>query len=457
VNETIVIMDHNKLQSDRQVQEIINLGEIENKVSTFGWHVERCDGHDFESIERVFKNIEKIKDKPKFIIMDTVKGKGVGFMEHPKELEVNDGFYRWHSGAPSDDNYKLAIEDLINGLTERCQQYDTKFFDFKFPQKDQAPAWSQDSEVIAKGYGRTLVELGKVNKDFVVIDADLSMDCQVLDFENAYPDRFFENGIAEQDMTSMACGFAGQGITPVINSFATFLAARANEQIYNAQTENRKIIYACHFAGILPSAPGKSHQSVRDISLFGALPNVTIMQACCEEEMEMVTRYAVMDSKESCMLRINIGTTPRKLKLPKDYQLTFGQGVKMNDRGSENIVLSYGPYVLNEVLKATDLLEEQKIPFTAVNMPWLNRFDAEWFKGLLKGCKNLYIVEDHMSFGGMGDSLIQFLNERSLLDGIRFHKWGFTEFPKCGTPLEALRAHKIDDESLAMRFKETLN
>jgi transketolase len=215
------------------------------------------------------------------------------------------------------------------------------------------------------------------------------------------------------------------------------------------------VIYGCHFAGILPSAPGKSHQSVRDISLFGALPNVTIMQACCYEEMEMVTRYAVMDSKESCMLRINIGTTPRKLNLPQGYELTFGQGVRIADRGNKKIAISYGPYVLNEVLKASDLLAKEGVDLTVINLPWLNRFDATWFKDQLADCENLFVIEDHMSFGGMGDFLFQFLNERKIINHSKFTKWGFTEFPKCGTPLEALRAHRIDAESLVQRFKES--
>src|SRR5213078_4696929 len=102
--------------------------------------------------------------------------------------------------------------------------------------------------------------------------------------------RFDEVGIAEQDMVSMAAGLARQGLLPVVNSFAAFLAARANEQIYNQASEQTKVIYALHYAGLVPAGPGKSHQSVRDISLLAALPNMTVVQPANSEQTEALLR-----------------------------------------------------------------------------------------------------------------------------------------------------------------------
>ena len=117
-------------------------------------------------------------------------------------------------------------------------------------------------------YGEELVRLGAERDDLVVLDADLASDCRVRAFELAYPDRFVECGIAEQDMVSTAAGLARHGLLPVVNSFASFLASRANEQIYNQASERTKVVYALHYAGLIPAGPGKSHQSVRDISLL---------------------------------------------------------------------------------------------------------------------------------------------------------------------------------------------
>ena len=146
----------------------------------------------------------------------------------------------------------------------------------------RAPARARSSrateEYVVEAYGEALLELGAERGDLVVLDADLASDCRTRAFELAYPDRFVQCGIAEQDMVSTAAGMARHGLLPVVNSFAAFLASRANEQIYNQASEGSKVVYALHYAGLIPAGPGKSHQSVRDISLLAALPNVTIVQ-----------------------------------------------------------------------------------------------------------------------------------------------------------------------------------
>ena len=136
----------------------------------------------------------------------------------------------------------------------------------------------REPEYVVDAFGDELVRLGLEREDLVVLDADLASDCRVRAFELAYPDRFVECGIAEQDMVSTAAGLARHGLLPVVNSFASFLAARANEQIYNQASEGSKVVYALHYAGLIPAGPGKSHQSVRDISLLAALPGTTIVQ-----------------------------------------------------------------------------------------------------------------------------------------------------------------------------------
>src|SRR5262249_59947738 len=111
---------------------------------------------------------------------------------------------------------------------------------------------SVTDEYVVDAYGDELVAVGRDREDVVVLDADLASDCRVRAFELAYPERFVECGIAEQDMVSTAAGIARQGLLPVVNSFASFLAARANEQIYNQASEGTKVVYALHYAGPLP-------------------------------------------------------------------------------------------------------------------------------------------------------------------------------------------------------------
>ena len=115
----------------------------------------------------------------------------------------------------------------------------------------------------------------------------------------------------------MAAGLARQGLLPVVNSFASFLASRANEQIYNAASEGARIVYALHYAGLIPAGPGKSHQSLRDVSLLAALPNVTIVQPANAEETRAVVEWAVERRADSVAIRLAIGPSPRRIELPE--------------------------------------------------------------------------------------------------------------------------------------------
>lgn len=115
LNDLIVIMDHNKVQSSQYVKKIIDLKDLKEKIKSFGWHVERCDGHNFKKINTIFSKFQKIKNKPKFLIADTIKGKGVDFMEHTKVMKLNK-YYNWHAGAPDDFNFQKAQLILLNKI-----------------------------------------------------------------------------------------------------------------------------------------------------------------------------------------------------------------------------------------------------------------------------------------------------------------------------------------------------
>jgi transketolase len=466
-----VIVDHNKLQTDKRVSEIIDLGDLEAKFRAFGWHVVRCDGHDLQQLEAVFAEFRTITDRPKIVIADTIKGRGVSFMEHPAALRAGGGLYRWHAGAPDDESYRAAHREIVERINQRLQmlQLEPLRLSVVEPEEQQPSAASlqgeQDSQIqqpkrpsavsgeyVADAFGTALVEIGATRSDLVVLDADLSADCRLRGFEHAYPDRFIENGIAEQDMVSMAGGLARQGLLPVVNSFGAFLAARANEQIYNNGCERSKIVYVCHYAGLIPAGPGQSHQSIRDISLIGALPNVEIVQPCNAAETRMLLDYCVNGTNESTMLRLIIGPSPRLIALPPGYRPTPGQGVELAG-GSEAILFGYGPVMLHEALVAAERLAANGFGLTVVNMPWLNRVDAGWLSKVVASHRRIFVVEDHAPFGGLGDTLLNALARAALLDGRRFEKLAVEGYPAWGTPPEALRFHHLDGVSLAERIQ----
>ena len=255
----VVVVDRNELQSDRPTEEILALGDIEAKLRAFGWHVLACDGHDPAALRAVFAEMRDGDDRPHVLVARTIKGRGVSFMEHPTALAAGGGTYRWHAGAPGDDDFVAAHAEIVERIDDRLRGLglDPLRLD-PVPPLEPEPVASLEGEpvsgagtpasrprvtdeYVAEAYGAALLELVERDERIVVLDADLASDCRVRGVELAVPDRFVETGIAEQDMVSMAGGLARQGLLPVVNSFASFLASRANEQVYNNASEGTRM------------------------------------------------------------------------------------------------------------------------------------------------------------------------------------------------------------------------
>ena len=466
LGQLTIVVDRNELQSDKPTEEILALGDLEAKLQAFGWHVAACDGHDHAALRAAFDEFGEVHDRPQALVAYTVKGKGVSFMEHSAALAEGGGFYRWHAGAPDDDDFERArveIQDRIG-----VQLGELGLGPLVVEAVDEPASETHESleaepvsgagvplqakvtdEYVVEAYGEALVELARVHDHLVVLDADLASDCRVRAFELAFPDRFVECGIAEQDMVSAASAIARQGFLPVVNSFAAFLASRANEQIYNQASEGTRVVYALHYAGLIPAGPGKSHQSLRDISLLSALPNVTIVQPANSEETRALLRWAIEDAAENVAIRLAIGPSPRRIELDPDYRVEPGRGAVLR-AGSDALALAYGPVLLHEALRASELLAARGTGVAVANLPWLNRVDRAWLAELAAPFREVLVVEDHAPVGGLADHL------RRELPGSRITVFGVEGWPACGTPQEALRFHGLDGASLAERIELVL-
>src|SRR5688500_9161152 len=226
LGEIVAIVDHNKIQSDTWVNDVSRLGDLEAKFRAFGWHVSRCDGHDVQALERTFRSLDTVTSQPKVVIADTIKSKGVSFMEGPamKQGEL----YGYHSGAPGEQSYTAGLQELLAsanaafaslGLGPVATETRTRN-----PRREP-----RQTENLVAAYERTLVAQAERQPRLVALDADLVKDCGLISFAKRFPERFVECGIAEQDMVSMAAGMARRGLLPLVHSFACFLSARPNE------------------------------------------------------------------------------------------------------------------------------------------------------------------------------------------------------------------------------------
>ncbi len=454
-----VVVDRNEVQSDRPTEEILALGDLEGKLRAFGWEVVSCHGHDHGQLRRAFAAMRAVTGRPAALVAHTVKGKGVSFMEHPVALRQGGGLYRWHAGAPDDDAFARACSELLARIGERLQALGLEPVEPRpvepeageerrgsegEPRSGIAHRRGVSDEYVADAFGQALLELVEERPDLVVLDADLASDCRLRLVEQACPQRFHECGIAEQDMVSAAAGLARQGLLPVVSSFAAFLASRANEQIYNQASEGTKVIYALHYAGLIPAGPGKSHQSLRDVSLLAAIPGMTIVQPANWEETRALLRWAVEEADGDVALRLAIGPSPRRIELPSLGVLP-GRGTVLRD-GADAVLLAYGPVMLHEALVCAEALAETGLGLRVVNMPWLNRVDGDWLAELASPFSCLFVVEDHAPAGALADAL------RRALPGLPVTAFAVEGWPACGTPAEALRFHRLDGASLADRI-----
>jgi transketolase len=469
-----VVVDRNELQSDKPTEEILALGDLEAKLRVFGWLVETCDGHDHAALREVFARFRAgPDDRPKALVARTVKGKGVSFMEHPAALAAGGGTYRWHAGAPGDEDFArahaelldrigaglaaLGLDELVTEPVEEPQAAAAVSLQGEPESGAGAPAVRRavTDEYVADAYGEALLDLAATHPELVVLDGDLASDCRVRAFELAHPARFVESGIAEQDMVSMAGGLARHGLLPVVNSFASFLAARANEQIYNNASEGSRIVYALHYAGLIPAGPGKSHQSIRDVSLLAALPNVAVVQPGCAEETRQMVAWAVEEAVENVALRLAIGPSPRRLELPAGWRLEPGRGTTLHE-GGDALLLAYGPVLLHEALVAAETLRADGVRVQVVNLPWLNRFDPAWLLETVSAHGDVFVLDDHAPTGGLGDRVVRELAGADALGDRQVTVLGVEGWPACGTPPEALRHHGLDGATLALRIGERL-
>ncbi|KKT62544.1 MAG: Transketolase [Candidatus Giovannonibacteria bacterium GW2011_GWB1_45_9b] len=451
-SEITAIVDHNKLQSDNWVKDVSDLGNIEDKFRSFGWEVERCDGH---SLREFVKSLREIKEagiknqKPQVLIADTIKGKGVSFME-PHNFKG--GGYKYHAGAPSDSDYSAAFSELSAALNKKLESFGMSALKFeKVPLPVKSAPKKPENPISA--FGEELVRISEDRKDIVVLDADLAADGGILGFKKKFPERFKECGIAEQDMVSVASGLALEGMLPIIHSYSCFMPTRANEQFYNNASEKKKIIYIGTLSGLLPATPGHSHQSVRDISAVGSCPELIMVEPSSEKEARLAIRWAVEQNVASTYIRFSSVSLDLPYTLPENYDFKKGQGVLLKE-GKDAAIVAYGQVMLKEAILAAEILSAKGISLAVVNLPWLNVLDREWLKDLAD-FKIIFTLDDHYIKGGQGEFLAAEIS-RTFDKPPKIFSFGVEDIPVCGWNDEVLKYHGLDSKSLAEKIEKII-
>ncbi len=257
------------------------------------------------------------------------------------------------------------------------------------------------------GYGSALLELGKKRDDFIVMDADLAAATQTGMFKKEFPERFYDCGIAEQNMMGIAAGIAATGKKVIVSSFAMFAAGRAFEQIRNsiAYPHLNVIIGATH-AGISVGEDGASHQCCEDIALMRSIPGMTIINPADETEAKKAV-FAAIEADGPVYMRFGRLAVP--VIFDEDYKFEIGKGVELKE-GTDVTVIATG-LMVNEALEAYELLKAEGISARIINMATIKPLDNEIVIKAAKETGAIVTAEEHSVIGGLGSAVSELLAE----------------------------------------------
>ena len=222
-----------------------------------------------------------------------------------------------------------------------------------------------------EAYGQVLVELGDLRDDIVVLDADLSKSTKTCEFAKKFPKRFFNMGIAEQNLIGAACGLSTTGKIPFVSTFAVFATGRAFEIIRNSVCyPNLNVKICATHAGITVGEDGASHQSIEDISIMRSIPNMTVLvPADGVEARKMI--FEISNYTGPVYVRLGRSSVPTIFN--NDYDFKIGKGVILKD-GTDATIIACG-IMVNEAIKASEQLEEEGIDVRVINMPTIKPID----------------------------------------------------------------------------------
>ena len=301
-----------------------------------------------------------------------------------------------------------------------------------------------------EAYGKALVKLGKINDDVVVLDADLSKSTKTNDFYKAYPDRFFNMGIAEQNLVGAACGFAAAGKIPFASTFAMFATGRAFEIIRNSACYPKLNVKICAtHAGITVGEDGGSHQSVEDISLMRSIPNMTVLVPADGVEAEKMI-FAAAEYNGPMYVRLGRSAVPTLFD--ENYNFEIGKGVVLKE-GNDATIIACGMMV-NEALIAADMLKEENINVRVINMSTIKPIDTELIIKAAKETKAIVTAEEHSIIGGLGSAVSEVVSENH---PVKVKKVGLNDcFGESGTPGELLEKYGLTAKNIVAKVKEAI-
>ncbi len=305
---------------------------------------------------------------------------------------------------------------------------------------------NREYKSVRSEYGKTLVELGKVNKDIVVLDADLSSSTQTKLFAKEFPERFFNVGISEQDLITTAAGLSCTGKIPFVSTFAMFATGRAWEQVRNTVCySNLNVKIAATHGGITVGEDGASHQALEDISLMRSIPNMTVIVPADAEETRQAIKFAA-EFNGPVYIRIARSNLPDIFD--SNYKFDYKKANIIKE--GKDITLITNGETLVETIDCAKILSENGINAEIINAPVVKPLDNETIINSAKKTNRVITIENHSIIGGLGSAVCELLSEKYPTKVTRIGT--NDEFGQSGTAKELMAFYGLNAEKLAQKI-----
>jgi transketolase len=445
LDNLVGILDMNRLGQRGETDLGWNGPAYAGRARAFGWHAVELDGHDLSAVDRAYAEALSQKDRPTLLVARTEKGHGVSLVAN------KDG---WHGKALSPDQAKQAIAELGG---ERHLTAPTPRPEPKAPAPRPAgkplelPAYKVGGkEATRKAYGDALVAVGAHRPDVVALDGEVSNSTHADEFKKAYPDRFFEMFISEQQMVSAAVGMAVLGKRPFASTFATFFT-RAYDQVRMAAITGATLCLCGSHAGVSIGEDGPSQMGLEDLAMMRAVCDSTVLYPCDANQTARLVKQ-MADLKGISFLRTTREKTP--VIYPPGEEFPVGKCKVVRRSGQDKVTVVAAGVTLHEALKAYDRLKGDGVNVRVIDAYSVKPIDREALRQAARetGGK-LVVAEDHWEEGGLGDAVLDaFSGGAGPLPVVV--KLAVRKMPGSGTPAELLAAAGIDADHIVRAVKE---
>jgi transketolase len=442
LDNLIGILDVNRLGQCGETMYGWDLDGYNKKISSFGWKTIVLDGHSIPEIHAAYEDALRSTGQPVMLIAKTIKGKGVSFIENKN---------RWHGKALNQEECDRALKEL--GEVDKSVQGEISLPEDLRPEgrTPQRPTKRIDypaGKPVAtrKAYGNALVRIFPQFPNIVSLDGEVSNSTYAEIFKEAYPDRFFEMYIAEQNMVGTALGLSRRGKIPFVSTFGAFLT-RAYDQIRMSQYSDANIKFAGSHAGVSIGEDGPSQMGLEDLAMFRAVLNSVVLYPSDAISTERLVEEA---AKHEGLVYIRTTRKETPVIYRPDDEFPIG-GMKVlrssdNDRAT---VIGAG-ITLHEALEAYEALREEGILVRVIDLYSIKPIDEEALRRAVSGARCIITVEDHYPEGGLGEAVKSILTPCP----VPVYSLAVRKKPKSGKPQELLDDAEISRKSIVKKIRE---